>query len=184
MKKGIALIPVLFLMLLIGGGIILGLKFQPGKNSESKQQPTLSIQSTPIIETPSQSLPQPTSSVPLPTEEDIVRNFFALINEKKPSEAVGMMSSSNTADDSQKQAWAVQFNDIKSINVQKIEPSMPESWTENRHIYKVTLEAYVSSDAADEPIPYYGWHDNPNIRWVGLVKENGLWKIEGLATGP
>lgn len=124
------------------------------------------------------------NTVPLPQEEDIVRNFFALINEKKPSEAVGMMSSVNTKDDSQKQAWAVQFNDIKSVNVQKIEQSMPENWTADRHTYKVTLEVYVSSNAANAPIPYYGWHDNPNIRWVTIIKEDGLWKIDGLATGP
>jgi len=47
------------------------------------------------------------------------------------------------------------------------------------------LEVYVSSDAKDAPIPYYGWGDNPNIRWVVLEKDSdGSWKISALATGP
>ena len=123
-------------------------------------------------------------TVPLPQEEDVINNFFSQINERKIPEAVAMMSSTMVPDDSTKQAWGVQFNDIKSINVLKIEPSMPESWTEKSHVYKVTLEAYVSSDAANAPIPYYGWGDNPNIRWVEIVKEGELWRINDLATGP
>lgn len=78
----------------------------------------------------------------------------------------------------------VHFNAIKSVAVQKIEPSIKENWTDNRHTYKVTLEIYISSDAASAPIPYYGWGDNPNIRWVSITKESGLWKIAELATGP
>ncbi len=88
-----------------------------------------------------------------------------------------MMSKKMTGDESTKQAWGVQFNDIKSINVLKIEQS-------SSHTYKVTLESYVSSDAANAPIPYYGWHDNPNVRWVELVKEDDVWKINSLSTGP
>ena len=123
-------------------------------------------------------------SVPLPQGEDVIKNFFALINERKIPEAVAMMSTTLVPDDSAKQAWGVQFNDIKSINVQKIEPSLPENWTDQSHVYKVTLEAYVSSEAADAPIPYYGWHDNPNLRWIEIVKEGELWKVNSIATGP
>jgi len=186
MKKGIAIIPVLLLMLLIGGGIFLGLKYQPRKNEEVRQKPSDIVQVTQTIsEIPAdQTSTQPTAVVPLPTEEDIIRNFFNLINEKRIPEAISMLSQSAVGDDSSKQAWGVQFNAVKSINVQKIEPSMPESWSQDSHSYKVTLEAYVSSDAANAPIPYYGWGDNPNLRWVSITKEGDLWKINELATGP
>jgi len=125
-----------------------------------------------------------TDTVPLPQEEDIVRNFFVLIDEKKIPEAISMMSDEMVGNDSMKQAWGIQFNDIKSINVLKIEPSMKEEWSASKHSYKVTLEAYVSSDAANAPIPYYGWEDNPNIRWVEIIKVGNFWKINSLATGP
>jgi hypothetical protein len=124
------------------------------------------------------------SIVPKPQETNIINNFFSLIDNKDIPAAISMMSTTAVKDNSAKQAWGVQFNNIKSINVLQIEPSMPENWTPDRHIYKVTLEAYVSSDSANAPIPYYGWGDNPNIRWVELVKENNLWKINALATSP
>lgn len=40
--------------------------------------------------------------VPLPTEEDIIKNFFQLINEKKIPEAISMMSKEIANDDSTK----------------------------------------------------------------------------------
>jgi len=129
-------------------------------------------------------IPKNEKTVPLPQEEDVVRNFFSLINESKITEAISVMSNNMVGDDSAKQAWGVQFNDIKSIHVQKIEPSMSENWNEKRHTYKVTLEAYISSNAANAPIPNYGWEDNPNIRWIELIMEDGLWKINSLATSP
>lgn len=95
-----------------------------------------------------------------------------------------MMSQKTVGDDSNKQTWGVHFNAIKSINVMSIEPSMKESWSQDKHSYKVALEAYVSSEAANAPIPYYGWGDNPNIRWVTLIKEGDFWKISELGTGP
>lgn len=59
-----------------------------------------------------------------------------------------------------------------------------EQWTDAEETFKVTLEVYVSSDAKDASIPYYGWGDNPNIRWVALEKDtDGSWKISTLATG-
>ena len=116
--------------------------------------------------------------VSLPSDEDIVRLFFNLINEKRIPEAIYMMTDEMIGDDSSKQAWGVQFNEIQSVGVQNIEPFNPEQWTDTKEIFKVTLEVYVSSDAKDAPIPYYGWGDNPNIRWVVLEKDSdGSWKM-------
>jgi len=123
-------------------------------------------------------------NVLLQQEEDIIKKFFKLIDEKNITGAISMMSKEMTGDETKEQAWGVQFNDIKSINVLKSEPWKQEKWNNTDHTYKVTLEAYVSSDAKNVPIPYYGWEDNPNIRWVKLVKENDQWKINSLSTGP
>ncbi|PIS08980.1 hypothetical protein COT75_03900 [Candidatus Beckwithbacteria bacterium CG10_big_fil_rev_8_21_14_0_10_34_10] len=122
--------------------------------------------------------------IPIPNGLDVVNLFFNLINERRIDEAVGMMSAQNTNNDSSKQAWGVHFNAIKSIKVIDIEPANPDSWTASYQTYKATLEAYVSSETANAPIPYYGWEDNPNIRWVVLVKEGDFWKIDTLATSP
>ena len=185
MQKGIIWLPILIIVLLAFGIGFAGFKYLQTK--PTTLTPTTSPNLQPSPETTRATSPTTKSTnttVPLPTGEDVIRTFFELINEHRAADAVMTMSQVNVANDSTKQAWGVQFDAIKSINIQKIEPSMPENWTDNKHVYKVTLEAYVSSEAANAPIPYYGWQDNPNIRWVVIVKEEGLWKIDGLATGP
>jgi hypothetical protein len=196
MKKGVAPIALILTIFFVIAACVLALRFFSGDEdtwicqngqwvkhgNPSKPQPSSSCpdtQNSTVFPTN-----EKTSLAPLPTEEDVIRNFFNLINEGKPADAVMAMSKQNTENDSTKQAWAVQFEAIKSINILKIEKSMEENWTENSHDYKVTLEAYVSSESANAPIPYYGWGDNPNIRWIRIVKEDDLWKINGIATGP
>lgn len=184
MKKGFSLIFLLVIVLTVGVGAFTTVKFFAGAG-----RPTTDITPTPGVEQgatvrPTEQQKQQVSSVPLPTEEDIIRTFFNLINEKRIPEAIAMMNNNAVGDDSTKQTWGVHFDAIKSINVMSIEPSMKESWSQDKHSYKVTLEAYVSSEAANAPIPYYGWGDNPNIRWITLIKEGDFWKIAELATGP
>lgn len=124
------------------------------------------------------------NGVPLPQDTDIINSFFSLIETKRPSDAVTMMTSKITGDDSQKQAWAVQFNAISSLKIISVEPSMKEEWTETKHTYQLTLDVTMNPSSANEPIPYFGWENGQNIRWVTLIKEGKMWRIEGLATGP
>lgn len=126
----------------------------------------------------------PTNSVPLPTGEDIIRAFFALIQEKKISEAVLMMSAKNVTDDSTKQAWGVQFNTITSVLVKSVEPVMQSDWNDSFQEFKVFLDVVMSSDSASAPIPYYGFDNGENVRFIPLVKEGEKWKVDGLSTGP
>ncbi len=121
--------------------------------------------------------------VALPTEEDVIRLFFTLIDEARIPEAVAMMRVEADPDDSYKQAWGVQFNALDSIKVSKIEPYDQDNWSPGSHIYKVNLEVAVSENAANAPIPYYGWGNGDNLRWVEIVKEGDLWKINRIATG-
>lgn len=128
--------------------------------------------------------PTPTESktvVPLPQETDIIHSFFNLIEEKRSSEAVGMMNVNN---DSQKQAWAVQFNAITSIKVSNVEPSMPEEWSDTKHTYKVTMDVKMNPNSANQPIPYYGWENGNNTKWITIEKAGNLWKVNGIASGP
>lgn len=125
------------------------------------------------------SQPTPTSqtSAPIPSGEDIVRNFFSLISEGKIADAINMMTPTAIGNDSQKQAWGVQFNAFKKINVKKIEPSLENT-------YKVILDIEMKPESANAPIPYYGYENGENFRWVGLEKIDNSWKITGIATGP
>ncbi len=42
----------------------------------------------------------------------------------------------------------------------------------------------MDPSSANAPIPYYGYETGENIRFITLVKENKLWKIDEIATGP
>lgn len=120
----------------------------------------------------------------LAPEEELITHFFALIDSKEIPQAIELMSPQAVPDDNTKQSWGVQFNTIRSVNVLAIEPVSQETWTDIQKEYKVTLEIYVDSSAANAPIPYYGWEDNPNIRFITLWKGNdGLWKIDQIGTG-
>lgn len=123
--------------------------------------------------------------VPLPQQEDIIRAFFGLINEKRIPEAIAMMDKVMVDDDSSKQAWGVQFNSLSEIKIENIEPSIKEEWTDTTQTYRVNLTLKVDPGAASAPIPYYGWENGKNIRWVGLNKNAGnLWRIAFIGTGP
>lgn len=121
-------------------------------------------------------------SVPLPQGEDIVRNFFSLINEDKISEAVNMLTPMNISDDSNKQAWGVQFNAFEKITIKQIKKT-DNSIGENT--YRVTLDVKMKPGAENaQPMPYYGWGDGEFVRWVSLEKIDNVWRVGSIATGP
>ena len=184
---------IIFFLILAGVGTWLvvgkGMEFTaPIAEEEDETQLLKRINSTttpPPENTPTtETIPTNTAStVALPTEEDVIQLFFTLIDEARIPEAVAMMSVEAVPDDSYKQAWGVQFNALDSIKVSKIEPYGQENWGPGSHIYKVNLEVAVSENAANAPIPYYGWENGDNLRWVEIVKEGDLWKINRIATG-
>jgi len=143
------------------------------------------IGKTPLLKAnTSSSAVSSNGSVPLPSDTDILNSFFNLIEARRASDAVGMMSDSITKDEGQKQAWGVQLNAIKSIKILNTEPSMQEAWTATRHTYKITMDIMMDSASAGAPIPYYGYENGKNIRWVTLEKEGKIWRVMGIATGP
>jgi hypothetical protein len=152
----------LFSLLLISGLILTGCSVvSPNPSPVAIVIPT----ATPTAET-----------VPLPNQEDIVRLFFNLINEKRIPEAIAMMDSKMIPDDSTKQAYGVQFNAIQSIKVTEIQPA-------GGNIFMVTLNVQMDPKSVDAPIPYYNW-DPISTRWIGLTKNNNQWQIASIATGP
>jgi len=124
----------------------------------------------------------PKSSVPLPQGKDIVKNFFNLIEEGKITDAVNMLTPNNISDDSNKQAWGVQFNSFEKITVKQIELAGEPA---GANTYKVTLDVKMKPEAENaQPMPYYGWGNGEFVRWVTLEKVDNVWKVSGIATGP
>ena len=111
-----------------------------------------------------------------------ISQFIALINDHRVSDALAMMSP-ELVPDADRAAWTRQFSAIKSIRVMDIRPADTKR-SGPCFEYKVTLEADVSSEAANEPIPYFGWDDNPNLRWIHLCPRGDQWLISSIGTGP
>lgn len=124
------------------------------------------------------------NTVPLPQDTDIVNNFFLLIDQGRASDAVMMMSAKIISDDSTKQAFGVQYAAMTSVKVKKVEESSRGDWTDSWHQYMITLDVVMDPSSAGGPIPYYGYEQGENVRFLNLVKEGKMWRIEGLATGP
>jgi hypothetical protein len=154
---------------LIGFGIAVLVIVAIIMNPKKAQAPKVSlITPTPNVE----------SAVPLPQKTDIIRSFFNLIDEDRAADAVLMLSQKNIAEDSLKQVWAVQFNAIDKISVVKIEEA-------GENTYKVTLNVLMKPGSENvNPMPFYGWGNGEFVRWVSIDKENNIWKITGIATGP
>jgi len=89
-----------------------------------------------------------------------------------------------TTNDSERQAWAVQFAAFNYLQVLKIEKANESEWTDNKHTYKVTLDVIMKPESVDAPIPYYGYRNGQNTRFITLEKVGDIWKIAEIATGP
>jgi hypothetical protein len=171
------IILVILAVSVIGGGIFIynaGQKINLQKGTSNQQISALAQQTV-----------APTGGeVPLPTRLSLISTFFGLINEKRIPAAIEMMNSILVPDESSKQAWGVQFNSLENIVVKSVEPSMKEEWTKNKETYKVNINLEVAKEAANAPIPYYGWENGDNLRWISFERNENIWRIVSIATGP
>jgi hypothetical protein len=118
-------------------------------------------------------------NAPLPTKENIVRIFCNLIDEGRISDAVGMM---DTTDDTVRQSWGVYLSNFSSFKLVNIKSS---SIDETRNSFEVDINVTLKKNLSDLTIPNYGWVNGMNKRWINLAKkDNGLYKISEVATGP
>lgn len=118
-------------------------------------------------------------NVPLPSKEDVVRTFCSLIDEGRITEAVSMM---DAGDDEVRQSWGVYLNNFSSFKLMNIKKSVID---ETGNSFEVDIDVKLKKNLMDLPIPNYGWENGVNKRWIGLIeKENGLYKISEIATGP
>jgi len=118
------------------------------------------------------------TSVPLPSAEDIVRNFCVLVDERRVSEALSLM---DIPDETTKQAWGVYLNTFSSFKLININKSKLEG---SDNTFEVDLRVSLNPGAEKNPIPNYGWVNGINKRWITVERLNGLYKVTEIATGP
>ncbi len=168
------LIGVLLIALVTGGVLFM----QSNKGQQILQNPSSKVG----LQTQNSSMVE--STTVSDAASDTIRIFFQKIAKKEIVDAVLMMSTPAIADDLDKQAWSTQLNAFESVQIQSIEPSEKEKWTEKQKTYKVLLDVVMSDLSANALIPYYGYENGINTRWVQLQLEDGVWKIAAISTGP
>jgi hypothetical protein len=109
------------------------------------------------------------------SQEQVVRTFLEALSAKDIQKALGMMD----ADNDTKQAWGVNFNTIKSLEIKKIEEIYKEDWTPTRQSFKATLNVQVT-DAGLQ----IGWENGENFRWITVEKNSNGWQVHELANNP
>jgi hypothetical protein len=119
----------------------------------------------------------------LAPEEELITLLFGLINNCQNQEAVKLLSKKLNPNPETETLWLEQFKAIRSVHLMDIKEISKDTWTDTEKIYRVVLEVYVDNSAAKAPIPYYGWGDNPNIRFITVVKINNKWFIDQIGTG-
>jgi len=119
------------------------------------------------------------------TGTQFIQLFFQVINQKQTNTAVSMLNSSLLPNQEAANLWASQLGSFQSILVKDISEVPDFVKTPASEKYKVILTAQTSPDAANAPIPFYGWSDGDNIRFITIIKgEDGLWRVQEIATGP
>lgn len=109
------------------------------------------------------------------SQEQVARDFLNAIANKDIQKALGMMD----ADQDTKQAWGVNFNSIKSLEIKSLEEVYKEEWTPTRQSFKAVLQAQVTEQGLQ-----MGWTNGENHRWITIEKNNNVWLIHELANNP
>ncbi|MBU0975480.1 MAG: hypothetical protein ABIE03_02590 [Patescibacteria group bacterium] len=182
MKKFLFFIGFTAVAVIIGGSVTALILYNRSKNdnfSENSQNVDDSADNTTTFSKTEDD------NVSDPTAEDVIRLFFALIDEDRPNEAVLMMSDNLVGTDpiqsnSKIQAYAVTFDEWESVQTLSVEEYDKENWTIHARIYKVKISIIF----IDNPEYNLNWDEGENTRRVRLLRVEDKWQIDGIATGP
>lgn len=109
------------------------------------------------------------------SQEQVVSDFLNALATKDIQKALGMMD----ANQDTKQAWGVNFNSIKSLEIKSLDEVYKEDWTSARQSFKAILNVQVSEQGLQ-----MGWQNGENHRWITVEKNGDIWQIHELANNP
>lgn len=113
-------------------------------------------------------------------QNETIEGFFNLIDNGNIGDALAYLHSRIIPDNETRNNWIKQFSLLKSITINSI-----TKLNADEEIYRVQLTiGEIFPNATEAAIPNYGWNKGENVRWISLEKENDLWKISQIATGP
>ncbi len=125
-----------------------------------------------------------TEGAPYPSPENMISVFFRALDENDVPEAMKVMHPDAITDDSVKQSYGVQFNEVESAKLISADKYDESSWAPDTRKFKVTADVEMSKDSLNAPIPYYGWDGSPDVKWFTMKKDGNIWKIKEISSGP
>ena len=155
------------------------------------------VVSTPVgdsAHTPAVSAIKPATSPAAITEQkvtrqdekavhDLITAYFSTVEQKDYASAWEMLSSNAkkgyTKEDAIKNHFGIQSLKLVSIQSYLLPQEPKEDESKPTIQFQVKLDIVPGSGASSG-----AWGNGINLRFVGVVKEQGGWKIDALATGP
>lgn len=173
MKKYLPLFILCLILIFLSWGFCFRNNLGSGENITPDK--TIDISTT--------STPSPSLNVPTFTPSDLIRLFFSQLNEHQATAALALMNENLKGDENSQAVWLKQFQAVRWANVEEL-TLITEDEMDGRQQYRVLINIDVMADD-QAPIPFYGWGDNPNWRWISVEKNAAnQWEISEIATGP
>ena len=161
---------IFFLVLLIVGYLI----YYRLSNLESTSSETPNLEETSQEFQPDDQESEPiitSSQEIILSEEETIRLFFRLVNDQQIDPAISLM----VIDEGEK--WRSYLESFETVSVLDVKKTDLGS-------FQVNLDVTMKPESANEPIPNFGYVNGENIKFVNLTQEEGVWKLQGIATGP
>jgi hypothetical protein len=112
----------------------------------------------------------------------VIWKFSEAVDQKNIPQAMSYLSDNLTANDQDKQTWNNYLDSFTKFKITEI-----EKWNDPDEVgfYRVIYDVSLKPEGLRAIIPFYGWSEGKNFRWIRLAKNNeGLYKITEIATGP
>ena len=110
------------------------------------------------------------------SQQAVAESFLQKLSNRDIDGALKMLDMSMDT----KQSWGVNFYNIESLKVNKIEEAFTDEWTGSRQVFKVELDAKVKPSGLN-----MGWVQGKNFRWITLKKNAaGTWMVGEIANNP
>lgn len=106
-----------------------------------------------------------------------LNTFFKALGDKNYNTAYSLLSYNLQ----KQERTAIEYGEHQQLSLSNLKDFTviegPETITDGHQVYKVSLDIEPGTQPGD-------WQPGTNIRWVALVKENGVWHISQIATSP
>lgn len=116
---------------------------------------------------------------PQPNDTYVIKDFFSLVDDGKVEDALGVMVATMAQDNSYREAWSVNLNNIYYIKVRTIDGYQPGQWTDGKHKYVLRLDVQLKDPALPTT-----WQNGENVRYVTVLKIGEQWKISEISATP